>query len=124
MQRRLVERWSAAVGILITSLAFAIFHIQPHTVLFAFPLGIWLGMMAVKSGSIWPGIICHATVNGLWNIFQIGSQFGYFPEEPPLAVLIGVGTVGLVAFFWSLWWMIGPGPAGQASTLPKTASKA
>jgi membrane protease YdiL (CAAX protease family) len=101
-QQRLTERWPAGVSILIASFLFALFHIQPHAVVFAFPLGIWLGMMAWSSRSIWPGVIAHATVNGLWNVFQIGARFEYFPEEPPQAVLIGLGIVGIVTFAWSL----------------------
>jgi membrane protease YdiL (CAAX protease family) len=106
VQRRLIERWPAWVGILITSLCFAIFHIQPHAVLFAFPLGVWLGMMAWKSGSVWPGVLCHAAVNGLWNIYQVGSHFGVFPEDPPSAAIIVPGVLGLVAFGWSLRVML------------------
>lgn len=104
-QRRLIERWPAWVAILVTSFIFAIFHVMPHTVLFAFPLGIWLGMMAWKSGSIWPGVICHAAINGLWNVFQVGARFEVFPEEPPLAAIIGLIAVGTVAFAASLWGM-------------------
>jgi membrane protease YdiL (CAAX protease family) len=105
VQRRLIERWPAWVGILITSIAFALFHIMPQVVLFAFPLGVWLGMMAWKSGSVWPGIVCHAAVNGLWNIYQVGAHFDVFPDDPPLAVLIGILAVGVVALGWSLWVM-------------------
>jgi len=102
VQRRLLQRWKAWIAILFTSLVFAIVHIAPHAVVFAFPLGVWLGLMAWRSGSIWPGIICHASVNGLWNVWQLGVRFDVFPEEPPLALLIALGVLGVGAFGASL----------------------
>lgn len=101
MQRRLIERWPAGVAILVTSLIFAIFHIMPHAVLFAFPIGVWLGIMAWKSGSIWPGVICHAVINGLWNIYHIGVYLGVFSELPPSALIVG-GVIGVAAFAGAL----------------------
>jgi membrane protease YdiL (CAAX protease family) len=102
MQRRLIERWPAGVAILVTSLVFAVFHIMPPVVLFAFPVGIWLGIMAWKSGSVWPGVICHATINGAWNIYQVGAHLGAFPEELPLGALIAGGVIGTAAFAGAL----------------------
>jgi uncharacterized protein len=102
MQRRLIERWPASVAILVTSVIFAIFHIMPHAVLFAFPIGVWLGIMAWKSGSIWPGVICHAVINGLWNIYHVGVYLGVFAEELPLGALIAGGVIGVAAFAGAL----------------------
>ncbi len=105
VQRRLVERWGAGVAIVVTSLIFALFHIMPHAVAFAFPVGIWLGMLAWKTGSVWPGIICHALINGLWNVWQLGVRFDYFAEQPPVVLLVVLAIVGVAAFGASLWLM-------------------
>jgi uncharacterized protein len=101
-QRRLIERWGGWPAILVTSAIFAIIHIAPHTVVFAFPIGIWLGLMAWKSGSTWPGIIAHAAVNGLWNIYSIAQQYRIISDEPSWIFLGALGTVGALAFAWSL----------------------
>ena len=103
MQRRLIERWSAWVGILVTSLLFAAMHIMPHAVLFAFPLGIWLGLMAWRCDSVWPGVICHALINGMWNIWQIGLSLKVFSADAELPLLIVLGSVGVVAFALACW---------------------
>lgn len=101
-QRRLIERWGGWTAVLVTSTIFAAIHLAPHTVVFAFPVGIWLGLMAWKSGSIWPGVIAHAAVNGLWNAYNLARQFEILPEEHS-PVLVGVlGVVGVIAFVWSL----------------------
>jgi membrane protease YdiL (CAAX protease family) len=116
VQRRLLERWPAWAAILVASLIFAVVHLQPHTVLFAFPVGIWLGMMAWKSGAVWPGMICHALINGLWNIWQIGAHLGYWPEEPATWAVVAIGTVGSLAFLAAVWLMVRPvtpSPSGR-----------
>jgi membrane protease YdiL (CAAX protease family) len=115
-QRRLIERWGGWPAILITSAIFAIIHVAPHTVVFAFPVGIWLGLMAWRSGSVWPGVIAHAAVNGLWNVYNISIQYGYLPEEPPLAFLAALSLVGVVAFAWSVIIM------RRATDTPATAA--
>jgi membrane protease YdiL (CAAX protease family) len=101
-QRRFLERWHPAVAILVSSLIFALFHVDPHTVVFAFPLGIWIGLMAWHSGSIWPGVLCHAAINGLWNIYQLSVRFGYLSEEPAVWLVALVCLAGLAAFIGSI----------------------
>ncbi len=108
VQRRLLQRWNAALAILFTSFVFAIVHVSPHAIVFAFPLGIWLGVLAWQSGSTWPGIVCHAAINGLWNVWQLGARFEIFPEDPPLFLLIALGIVGVGAFGAALWAMFRP----------------
>ena len=116
VQRRLIERWPAGAAILVTSLIFAIFHIMPHAVVFAFPIGIWLGILAWKSGSVWPGVICHATINGAWNIFQVGAHLDLIPDVPPLAILVLGSIVGVAAFLGSLRLMFWSGSKSLAPT--------
>jgi membrane protease YdiL (CAAX protease family) len=115
MQSRLVQRWPVWVAILLVSAFFALVHIQPHTVVFAFPLGIWLGTMAWRCGSIWPSIICHALVNGLWNAWNLSERFGFVPERPPLLFLLGLGVVGIATFGWSVWLFVRQGPTQSTS---------
>lgn len=101
-QRRLIERWGGWTAVLVTSAIFAIIHLAPHTVVFAFPVGIWLGLMAWKSGSVWPGVIAHAAVNGLWNAYNIAVQYQFLAEEPSWIFLGALAAVGVLAFAWSL----------------------
>ncbi len=106
IQRRLLQRWPAGTAILVTSLLFAMLHVAPAQVAFAFPLGIWLGVVAWRTGSIWPGVVCHAFVNGAWNIWQIGARLGPFPEVPPPAALAAGAGVSLACFGITLWLLI------------------
>ena len=111
VQRRLLVRFNPWLGLMITSVGFGLFHVTPHAIAAAFPLGVWLGLMAWRSGSIWPGILCHALVNGLWNVRAMGVKFEWFPERPSPALLVVLALIGVPAFFWSLRIMAGrPAP--------------
>jgi membrane protease YdiL (CAAX protease family) len=108
IQGRLLQRWPAWVAILVTSVLFALMHVAPHAVAAAFPLGLWLGVLAWRTGSVWPGIVCHAFVNGAWNVWQVGRSLTGLEENPPAPVLVGLGVVGLVCFVLSCRLLLRP----------------
>jgi membrane protease YdiL (CAAX protease family) len=105
IQRRLLERWSPWTAILVCSVLFTFMHLDPHQMAAVFPLGIWLGVVAWRTGSVWPGMLCHAFINGAWNIFQIGSRLGRWPETTTTAVAVVAGAVGLACFCGSIGLM-------------------
>lgn len=51
-----------AIGL--SSLAFGIMHMIPEQVFNAALVGLVIGLIAVRSGSIWPGILFHFVTNG------------------------------------------------------------
>jgi len=110
MQRRLLRRWSPAISITITSIAFGLFHIAPHTIVFATIVGFWLGVIAWRTDPIWPTIACHAFINGIWNVWNIGIVLGYFPEQTPVIAYVIGAVVITGCFAWSAWllWRIKP----------------
>ena len=63
IQTRLTQRWGAGVGIFVTSLLFGLMHMDPVHMAFAFFMGLFLGYLTERSGSIRPAMICHATNN-------------------------------------------------------------
>jgi membrane protease YdiL (CAAX protease family) len=102
VQRRLLERWRPALAILVTSLLFAIVHFQPHHVVLAFPLGIWLGIVAWRTGSVFPSICCHAFVNGSLNAWRMVVKFGDVPQSAQAAVPIAALVVGFICLVLSV----------------------
>ena len=98
MQRRLLERWSPWRAIATTSIIFGLVHVMPHTVLFAIPLGFWLGVIAWRTGSIGPCIACHAFVNGGVNAWRMVVKFGEVPESVQTPIVIGIFAVGVACF--------------------------
>lgn len=102
MQRRLLRRWSPAVAITVVSLLFAVMHVTPHGILVALPIGFWFGVIAWRTGSIWPTIACHAFVNGGWNLWNLGGKFGGLPPASHPAVAATGAGIGVVCFIASL----------------------
>ncbi len=59
IQRRLLERWHPALAILVSSFFFGVIHLDPIHGPLAFVIGLWLGVIAWRAGSIVPVIVCH-----------------------------------------------------------------
>jgi membrane protease YdiL (CAAX protease family) len=98
MQRRLLQRWHPLAAILVVSTLFAIVHITPHAMALAFPCGLWLGILAWRTNSTWPGIISHALFNGGWNVYVIGTTLQYLPDPLPLWFQILFFGTALICF--------------------------
>jgi uncharacterized protein len=98
LQRRLLERWRPWQAIGTTSALFALIHLMLHTVVFAFPIGIWFGFVAWKTGTIWPTVLGHILINGSWNLLHLSkSVMGY--SDTVSNVLLGVlALLGLLCF--------------------------
>jgi membrane protease YdiL (CAAX protease family) len=63
IQTRLAQRWPRLLAILVTSLLFALLHMDPVQSTFALTMGLWLGEVADRTGSIWPAVVGHAFNN-------------------------------------------------------------
>lgn len=61
------ERYGLVAGIVGSSLIFTFVHIDPIQMLSVLPLGIYLAIMYHRTGSIYPGMILHAT----WNLMVL-----------------------------------------------------
>ncbi len=53
------------VAVLVTALLFGAFHLSLARIVPTAALGVLLGLLAVRSGSLWPGVVFHALHNGL-----------------------------------------------------------
>lgn len=59
------KRYGLIAGVVVSSLIFMLVHINPLQMINALPLGMYLAVMYQKTGSIYPGIILHASWNFL-----------------------------------------------------------
>jgi len=78
MLTRLRQAWSAGPAILVTAIAFGIIHGEwVHGVLAA-GIGIYLGVVTERSGSVLPSIVCHAANNTASVLISawVGSPHG------------------------------------------------
>ncbi len=56
---------SPAPAVALTAGAFALIHLDPIRLLFTFVLGLVLGHLRLRTGSLWPPVIVHLTLNAL-----------------------------------------------------------
>ena len=62
-QRGLMRRWPPSVAIAVASAFFALAHFDVQHSIAVFPLGIWFGWVAWRTGSVWPAVLCHFANN-------------------------------------------------------------
>ncbi len=63
LQSRLLARWHPVAAIGVASVLFAIAHIDLTHALAVWPVGVWFGVVAWRTGTIWPAIFAHAGMN-------------------------------------------------------------
>lgn len=84
MQTRLAQRWSRWGAITMTAAAFGLMHMDPIQSPFAMLVGLYLGWLTERTGSIRPAIAAHA-VN---NCFSVAAA-RYLGGDVPTGVAIG-----------------------------------
>ncbi|MEN0109586.1 MAG: CPBP family intramembrane glutamic endopeptidase [Planctomycetota bacterium] len=105
IQRRLLRRWSPAWSIGWATVLFAVAHVAPSYIAVALPLGVWFGVIAWRTGSVWPSVACHAFVNGGVNAWRLVSKFAGLSEATHWAIDVAFVSVGLVAFALACVWL-------------------
>lgn len=65
LQGRLMALLGAAQGLVVTAMAFTLVHLSPATLPIHLALGLYLGWLRERSGSLWPGILVHFAYNTL-----------------------------------------------------------
>jgi membrane protease YdiL (CAAX protease family) len=100
IQTRLSRRWGALVAVLVSSLLFGILHFDVVHSTLAFFIGLYLGFLAERTGSIWPGIVCHALNNiisvYLTSLFPHGLDTGTHRTLLISAVLLSIMSTAYV----------------------------
>jgi membrane protease YdiL (CAAX protease family) len=112
IQTRLSQRWGRRISILITALLFGILHMDPWQSTFAFALGLYLGLIVERTGSIRPAIVCHVVNNTL--VVLAASVAAERLQYHVATMLIGsaVVLIGAVAYLLIVF------PARHAPPLP------
>ncbi len=98
LQTRLTTRLPAWLGIGLASAAFAVFHFDPVHVVAVFPLGVWMGWLCYRSGSIFPAMLAHF-VN---NVSSVVATVWESDNETTLLQLPSLPTTLMVLFAGSL----------------------
>ena len=100
VQTRLTKSLGPAAGIILASFLFAAFHLDLVHIIAVFPIGLYLGWLSWRSGSIFPAMLGHFVNNAL-SVFLVVLAGEEKPEvlgaPPVLATLaiLGLGIFGL-----------------------------
>lgn len=82
-------------AVLVSSFCFAALHLSPYRFLPQFTLGIFLALLTLRSGSLWPAVIVHIGHNAL--AVSLAGDGDEAPLSDATAALIGlIATVGLI----------------------------
>ena len=106
--RRLLQRWRPWKAIALTTVLFALAHIDPKHIVFAAGLGVWVGIVAWRIGSVWPTIFCHVGINALWNIYSVISIKLDPPEHVVIVSLCLVVVSALLGFIAGINLLVAP----------------
>jgi membrane protease YdiL (CAAX protease family) len=107
--RGLLRRHSAWTAASVTALVFAVVHLNPWQGVVALPLGLAFAWLAIRTGSVLPGIVAHAVVNSsslLVAAMLLASGYRRADlaklEHLPLALVAG-GAVAAVLGAAGVW---------------------
>ena len=98
-----LRRYGDKFAIVASALIFSIMHGNMAQIPYTVIGGIYLGYLAVATGSIWPSIILHF-INNMYSVIimtvdtNFGETWSGMVSMGMLAVLVAVGVFGGVAF--------------------------
>ncbi len=105
VQTRLGARWGPWPAILVTALAFGLLHLDLVHAPFALLVGIALGWMTERSGSVRPAIAAHVANNTLSIVLTKAGIDGVRLGLSWLAITLVIAAVGF-------WWVRRPQLSG------------
>lgn len=85
--RGLMARFGAIGAVTLTAFLFALMHLDPLQSLMAFFIGLYLGYIVVRSGSVYPVIVAHA-FNNLWFTVEASLWQAYNPQMDPAQIIL------------------------------------
>lgn len=88
----------AGGAVVISAVLFGLIHLQPagYRVPFALLLGLALGVLRLRTGSVVPGMIAHGVLNTTTLLITPFIDEGPTPETVPLAQALGLLAVGAI----------------------------
>jgi membrane protease YdiL (CAAX protease family) len=97
LARGLATRWPRWAAIVVSAAVFAVYHLIPSQMLGVLPLGLALGLLAVQSGSVVPGMIAHLTNNAIALVLsrdELPSVSRAVTARPEMALVAAIVALG------------------------------
>ena len=111
---RRITRYGEVPALLVSGLLFALYHCNVYQLFYAFGLGVLLGGICLKTGSVWPGFLLHAVINFVGGVIPALLMSDSMDQLLTYAVIMmslgGMGVYQLIRFIRSASFE--PGPEG------------
>ncbi len=122
VQTRLCRRLGAWPGVVLASALFGLVHLDWIHTPSAFLIGLYLGWLTLRAGSIRPSMLAHAANNAVW-VLATWAQLGTGMARSAHAALLVFYAVTIVLGVRWLRPRLGDGPRGPepASSAPDLA---
>ena len=102
--RGLIARWGLVWGILLTSILFAVMHIDPPHVAAVFPIGIMMHIVYLTTRSFWMPILYHFLNNATVSVFtSLVAQESIEQEEQEISWFLIAAPFILTLAATCLW---------------------
>lgn len=100
VQTRLCLRWGTWTGIVVSAALFGLIHFDWIHSPSAFLIGLYLGWLAARAGSIAPAIAAHAVNNVLWVVATSVGAGANLPRSAHAALLAVYAAATVAAIIW------------------------
>ena len=109
VQQRLLQRWSPVTALIITAALFTVAHgVTIPILVTVFPVGLWLGLVAWRSNSIWPSCACHALFNAIWCGWPLLSHLTPWPDAWTFPAACIAAMSGVLCLAYVQPWLLAP----------------
>ncbi|MCL2012291.1 MAG: CPBP family intramembrane metalloprotease [Cystobacterineae bacterium] len=104
IQPKLILRWGAPLGLLVSSVLFSLIHMDPVGFLARLALGLLFGWLAYVTSNLWVSVAAHASYNLL--VYILFLQFGNASSSAALPLGQGVLFLWLVLGIAGMWTLL------------------
>jgi membrane protease YdiL (CAAX protease family) len=101
VQRRLLRRWGPRLSIVLSTLGFALVHLDMIQSLLVCGMGAYLGWITWRTGSTWAAIVCHI-VNNVAAVFLMYHSSEEAVDKRLVAMWLLVFILVWLAVTWAL----------------------
>jgi len=118
IQSRLLRRWPAPVAIGVTSVLFGIYHMNAEQLFTTSFMGLWLGVIAWRTGSVVPGMAAHVAINVFASLtLWAGYEFDWMEADyGVLSLVAGIVSFGFFYLAVRALWSHRPVPWRRAES--------
>lgn len=93
------EKYGVTIGVLMTSIIFALFHTSPSQLPGLFVAGVCYGVLTMLFRSVWPAIFAHAVNNTVAMLLNRYNEFFRYLFQDRLFLILAVLVCFLVLIF-------------------------